>query len=274
MTPSTPVAGGMSSKVLTMKFMQRAAASTEASSSEDRSRESSHSAKKRRLAGNPDAASDTTTAAEQTAAAVKAAVKEMEDRQQAAMERHVENTADTHWVLPGMTKQLPSKPALNVLVVGWNTTYGEDSDVELEMDDPKIGRTQSPAYRQAAEAAAAAGESAAKEESSSDSDGDSDVGTRAGGKYKKMKKITSISGRGNFDTPLKKSFGGSTASLRSAGGSGSSLKRQRKMSVEDLRGKELRDRRLKKEVRGSQMSRSGSGSGSGLSPFGQRNRAQ
>ncbi|KAL1897207.1 hypothetical protein Cpir12675_002464 [Ceratocystis pirilliformis] len=270
MSPSTPTAGGMSSKVLTMKFMQRAAASAtsgESSPIDQSSRESSHSAKKRRLANG---SANTATTAEETAAAVKTAVKEMEDRQQAAMERHVENTADTHWVLPEVAKQLPSKPALNVLVVGWNTTYGEDSDVEADMDDPKIGRTQSPAYRLAAEAAATA-ESAKQEDSDSDSGSDSNAETRGtSGKYKKMKKITSISGRANFDTPPKKAFGGPVASPRS-GGSASSLKRQRKMSVEDLRGKELRDRRLRKEVRGSQMSRS-NGGGDGHSPFGQRSR--
>ncbi|KAL7918891.1 hypothetical protein ACQKWADRAFT_302840 [Trichoderma austrokoningii] len=130
---------GVSSRLLTMKFMQRAVAS--ASSSSPQPDDSSQSSKKRKLKHSAATAAEERVSALIDQASIKAALEDQEAKRQAALAQHTASGA--HWVLNTKLDKLnastPSKPSLNVVYVG----YGDiDSDNESGGEDaPQSGRT-------------------------------------------------------------------------------------------------------------------------------------
>jgi hypothetical protein len=118
-TPKT-----MSSRLMTMKFMQRgaaAAASAEASgnSSPVPPRSDDGSTKRRKT-------SHTTVAGPAPAAplydqkAIQSALEEEEKKRQAAIEKRAAELGDSHWVLKGVpAPKTSSRPLLNVVQVGF-----------------------------------------------------------------------------------------------------------------------------------------------------------
>ncbi|TWU76784.1 hypothetical protein ED733_005293 [Metarhizium rileyi] len=133
MAPETPK--GVSSRLLTMKFMQRAAASAsshgspESDVSSTKKRKLDHSPAPGRIDPNIDHA------------LIQAALDNQEATRQAALAKH--STADTHWVLnanfdkPQDKKQ--SHP-LNIVYVGYGDIDSSNDSDENE-DDPAHGRT-------------------------------------------------------------------------------------------------------------------------------------
>lgn len=121
-TPKT-----MSSRLMTMKFMQRGAAaaavagtgSPEANSPAT-PRSDDGSAKRQKFAHTPSAASSPATPLYDQKA-IQAALEEEEKKRRAAIEKRAAELGDSHWVLEGAAA-LPTKgsrPLLNVVQVGF-----------------------------------------------------------------------------------------------------------------------------------------------------------
>ena len=129
---------GVSSRLLTMKFMQRAAASSAAASSPATDSEDQTS-KRRKLQHG--AAAQTRFNAEIDQASIQAANDEREAKRQVALEKHA-TAADTHWVLRNNVKKdraarMLRKP-MRVVYVGYGNC---DLSDEEGLDDPRAGRT-------------------------------------------------------------------------------------------------------------------------------------
>lgn len=124
---STPKS--MSSRLMTMKFMQRGAAAAAAAAAASGTPEASSpatprsedgSAKRRKFAHTPSAASSPATPLyDQTA--IQAALEEEEKKRQAAIKKRAAELGDSHWVLEGAAAQpvKGSRPLLNVVQVGF-----------------------------------------------------------------------------------------------------------------------------------------------------------
>ena len=112
-TPKT-----MSSKLLTMKFMQRAAASSPISAP---STPDQPSPKRQRIGDSPTPNLGVDSLADQRA--VQAALAAEETKRQIALERQAADAGDTHWVLtfkPDLkTPQIEGKTAIRVVETGF-----------------------------------------------------------------------------------------------------------------------------------------------------------
>ncbi|KAK7398093.1 hypothetical protein QQX98_012528 [Neonectria punicea] len=135
MAPETP--RGVSLRLLTMKFMQRAVASASSAGSPE---SESHSAKKRKLGHSP---SEGRISLNIDQATIKAALDDQEAKRQAALEQHV--SADTHWVLKnswtGSKASDTAKAPLNVVYVG----YGDIDSSNESGDNEDNPNTRKPA---------------------------------------------------------------------------------------------------------------------------------
>ncbi|KAF4124177.1 Zinc knuckle [Geosmithia morbida] len=139
MAPETPK--GVSSRLLSMKFMQRAAASAASTPGSD---SDASSAKKRKL--GPD---DDKFSANIDQASIQAAIDERESKRQAAIDKHGGN--DTHWVLDadwGKKSKQPVKPPRRVVYVGYGGA--DSSDDEADTIDKPV-RTSTKGYAKAKE---------------------------------------------------------------------------------------------------------------------------
>ncbi|KAF4470173.1 Zinc finger domain-containing CCHC-type [Fusarium albosuccineum] len=138
MAPETP--RGVSSRLLTMKFMQRAVASGNSSPDPE-----AHSAKKRKLGHSPATGRIDVNIDE---AAIKAALSDQEAKRQAALDKHV--GGDTHWVLnnawSGSKAASNSKQPLNVVYVGYGDIDSSNDSGDNE-DAPARGRTSTGNYK-------------------------------------------------------------------------------------------------------------------------------
>ncbi|KAH7329237.1 hypothetical protein B0I35DRAFT_39950 [Stachybotrys elegans] len=162
MAPETP--RGVSSRLLTMKFMQRAAASASSAGSPDSTTPSS---KKRKLDHSP-AEGRINLNIDQ--ASIQAALDEQEATRQAALKKH--STEDTQWVLNtslgGSKKSKAAATPFNIVYVGYG---GVDSASNSDDDEPtEIGRTTTKGYKAAPEKTSKQKESESSEESSDDED--------------------------------------------------------------------------------------------------------
>ena len=117
----------MSSRLMTMKFMQRAAAtaatapptdktSTPKADDEGPSKRRKHSHTSKTTTSNPEA-----DQALFDQKAIQAALEEEEKKRQAAIEKRAAELGDSHWVLPGasVTPKAGARPVLNVVQVGF-----------------------------------------------------------------------------------------------------------------------------------------------------------
>lgn len=134
MAPETPK--GVSSRLLTMKFMQRAIASNTTAASPE---SESHSTKKRKL-DNGSPAGRLSMDFDQ--ASVDAAMQAQEAKRKAALQQHA--TSDTHWVLntkfePQPTKRAPKAPR-RIVYVGYGDIDSENDSGDGE-DVAANGRT-------------------------------------------------------------------------------------------------------------------------------------
>jgi len=131
-TPKT-----MSSRLMTMKFMQRgaaaaaAAAATAADTPEAATASSpatprsggddGSAAKRRKTAHTPTSAASSPATPLFDQQAIKSAVEEEEKRNRAAIEKRAAELGDSHWVLEGAASLPPrtARPLLNVVEVGF-----------------------------------------------------------------------------------------------------------------------------------------------------------
>ena len=123
MAPSTPQPSAVSSRLLSMKFMQRAAADTPPSSAES-------SSKRRKLShASPAAPADDPFSQER----VRAAMHETEAKRAAAVERRAAEMHEARWVLdaPAVGAGAGGRRPLNVVYVG----YGDIDRAERGADD-------------------------------------------------------------------------------------------------------------------------------------------
>ncbi|KAI1363711.1 hypothetical protein F5Y08DRAFT_235297 [Xylaria arbuscula] len=142
-SPGTPKA--MSSRLLTMKFMQRAAASSPSSApntppSEDQSN------KRRKVAHKQTPPQDVDTVVNQ--AAIRAAIAEEEKKTEAALIRRAEELGDARWVLdiPGQTRGRIAPTPLNIVQVGFAEIDSSDT-TENDMDTTGTSYETIPAVR-------------------------------------------------------------------------------------------------------------------------------
>ncbi|KAK4123329.1 hypothetical protein N657DRAFT_646099 [Parathielavia appendiculata] len=119
-TPKT-----MSSRLMTMKFMQRAAASqvvnTPKSTSPATPQSDDGSAKRRKVSHTSSAASGSPATPLYDQKAIQAALKEEEKKRQAAIEKRAAELGDSHWELPSAAslRKRAARPALSVVQVGF-----------------------------------------------------------------------------------------------------------------------------------------------------------
>ncbi|KAK0389428.1 hypothetical protein NLU13_3003 [Sarocladium strictum] len=226
MAPETPK--GVSSRLLTMKFMQRAAASgssagtPESASQSSKKRKLDHSSGSGRLSLNIDQA------------AVQAAIHEQQATRQAALDRHV--TGDTHWVLNTSLDQTKPKAGnaapLKIKYIGYGDVDSGEESGDQE-DEAQMGRTSTSNYKQAK----------SKKQKIDVTDGDD--GSQ------------SESDLSNSETsPARRSSAqGSQPSSRNASRSRSHSRHR----SENAKAKELRDKRKKKDVPLSKLTSISSG---------------
>ncbi|RGP81613.1 zinc finger domain-containing cchc-type [Fusarium longipes] len=140
MAPETPRA--VSSRLLTMKFMQRAVASENSSPASE-----THSSKKRKtdhspVAGRLDLNIDQAT--------IQAALDAQETKRQEALEKHV--GADTRWVLnnafAGSKATSRAATPMNVVYVGYGDIDSSNDSGDNE-DVPAAGRTSTNSFKKA-----------------------------------------------------------------------------------------------------------------------------
>ncbi|KAJ4421268.1 hypothetical protein N0V85_000253 [Neurospora sp. IMI 360204] len=117
----------MSSRLMTMKFMQRAAATAATASPTDKPstpKTEDEGPSKRRKHSHASKTSTPNPEADQALfdqKAIQAALEEEEKKRQAAIEKRAAELGDSHWVLPGasVAPKAGARPVLNVVQVGF-----------------------------------------------------------------------------------------------------------------------------------------------------------
>ena len=259
MAPETP--RGVSSRLLSMKFMQRAVASASSAGSPD---SETHSSKKRKMDHSPSGGRIDLNFSQ---AAVKAAIDDQEAQRQSALAQHV--GSDTHWVLDNVlagSQAKPAKPPMNIVYVGYGDFDSANESGDNE-DVPAKGRTSTSSYKKSKSKPQASVNSlrrilistdrASQENKSRDnsdtsddsSDEDLDEPNEASGRKRKL----------STDSP---NFQSERSRSRSRSKS--------RQSAEGAKAKEFRDKRKKKEVRLNKLTSisGGGGIGGGDKQFG------
>ncbi|KHN95136.1 Zinc finger, CCHC-type [Metarhizium album ARSEF 1941] len=208
---------GISSRLLTMKFMQRAVASASSNGSPNSGLPSS---KKRKLDHSP-APGRIDPNIDQ--ALIQAALDDQEATRQAALARH--SSADTRWVLKSKIDEPQGEKlshSLNIVYVGYGDIDASNDSHETE-DNPAEGRTyqKRPKTEQSAH-----GDNS--DESGDKSDGTSDDESDSTGRNRITR---SSDGNRNMKSPRSRSQSRS------------------RHSHEASKAKEFRDKRKRKEVR-------------------------
>ncbi|KAM0284833.1 hypothetical protein ACHAQH_001754 [Verticillium albo-atrum] len=170
MAPETPPSRGISSRLLTMKFMQRAAATSETPTTPDEpsAKSGTTSSSKRRRFENSPLTGDFHSFDE---AAIQAALKEQEATRQAALKLHKTELADTNWVIDGFASTTAAAPQV-VEYVGYSQIDAggeEDTTDRVQTGRKRIGNYKTREEKRAKE-------EPSSEESSDSSDSSSDDG--------------------------------------------------------------------------------------------------
>ncbi|GAO13884.1 uncharacterized protein UV8b_03881 [Ustilaginoidea virens] len=211
MAPETPKA--ISSRLLTMKFMQRAAASASSKASPD----SEAPSKKRKLDRSPAPGRINPNIDH---ALIQSALDDQEAARQAALQKH--SSTDSQWTLKAVFEGQPGEKAsqsMNIMYVG----YG-DIDDEVTEDNPSKGRT---CTKPSKKVTSGRGESKPSDESDQAS---SDENEGANDKYKARSPGDRTNAAGNFDRSHQS-------------------RSQSRHDNNAVRAKQFRDKRKRKEVR-------------------------
>ncbi|KAI2472008.1 hypothetical protein F4781DRAFT_428777 [Annulohypoxylon bovei var. microspora] len=184
-TPTPPKS--MSSRLLTMKFMQRAAASP-TSSTPTTPKPDEQASKRRKVIHNPSRSDNSKSIAQIDQAAVQAAIAEEERKRQEALVQHAAELGDARWVLDIEDKAVASdskiQTPLNVVQVGFAQIDSQidPSDAvgldDAESADNSHARTMVRRYNMENKKAIKDDES---ESNDSSSDSDSDASSQGNG---------------------------------------------------------------------------------------------
>ncbi|KZL70819.1 zinc knuckle [Colletotrichum tofieldiae] len=256
MAPETPPSRGISSRLLTMKFMQRAATSGPAPESPP----DEPSSKRRKFQNSP--LSGDFHSFDQ--AAVQAALKQQEAKRLSALEASRAELADTHWVLDGdwgKSAETEDAPP-NIVYVGYADIDGDDGEDESKLvthigrkkvggskkKDTKAETESTPNIENDSSDSSGPGDS----EDSSDEDDESDAESSSGDEESTPKPAKPVKG------------------LSSGGQGRTRVNLQPKKSTESMKAREFREKRKKKEVKLNQLA-SISGGASSISGAGKPN---
>ncbi|KAI0200414.1 hypothetical protein F4808DRAFT_158858 [Astrocystis sublimbata] len=253
-SPGTPKT--MSSRLLTMKFMQRAAASTPSSApSTPTPPPSDQSSKRRKVSHNDTPSKSVDSIVNQ--AAIRKAIADEEKKVERAKLKRAEELGDAHWVLevPPQTRILAPRPPLNVVQVGFaqidsSAATGDDSDSDGISHDSVPALRRYNMDKKMKTKQSTKNDSDSDSDSGSDSDSDSDSGNSSS---------QETSGRQSF---------GSNSQPSSTTQSPARKVPKRKKSLEQLKAKEFAEKRRKKEIKLSKQigAISSISSGGGPSP--------
>ncbi|KAI2639723.1 hypothetical protein GGS26DRAFT_281318 [Hypomontagnella submonticulosa] len=232
----------MSSRLLTMKFMQRAAATPSSNPSSPATPNSDKQASKRRkVAHKPAKRDDADSLAQIDQAVVQAAIAEEERKRQEALLQHAAELGDARWVLDipdeftgsGHTIQTP----LNVVRVGFAQIDSQfDPSDPASLDNLESTDTKTSAVRRynMDNKKATKPAKSDSDDSSSESDSDYDTSSQDNG-------------------PGRNSYGQRADSIRAAF--------QSKKSAEQAKAKQFAEKRRKKEVKLNGTKRSSTSGG-------------
>ncbi|KAI0887280.1 uncharacterized protein GGS22DRAFT_156621 [Annulohypoxylon maeteangense] len=230
-TPTPPKS--MSSRLLTMKFMQRAAASP-TSSSPSTPKLDEQASKRRKVVHNPTTNNNINSIAQINQAAVQAAIAEEERKRQEALVHHAAELGDARWVLD-ISDEAAGSPSeiqtpLNVVQVGFAQIDSQiDSSDTVGLDDSESAdtshaRTMVRRYNMETKKVVKDDKSGS-DDSSSDSDSDSSS---------------------EEEGARRKSYGQRSEAHSGSGPSRPTL--QRKKSAEWSKAKQFAEARRKKDV--------------------------
>ncbi|KAF9875600.1 zinc knuckle [Colletotrichum karsti] len=234
LAPETPPSRGISSRLLTMKFMQRAAAN--GSPAEPSPEEPSS---KRRKFQNSPLTGDFHSFDQ---SAVQAALKQQEAKRLQALEASRAEVSDTHWVLDGSwgKEEDSGNVPPNIVYVGFADIDGTNE--EGDEDSPKqVGRKMIGSYKKK-DAKKPGVEATPKDESDSSDSGDSDAPS------------DEDESSGDNETPVSKSKSKRIEGLSSGGQGRTRVNLKPTKSAESRKAQEFRDKRRKKEVKLNQLS--------------------
>ncbi|KAI0439247.1 hypothetical protein F4803DRAFT_531903 [Xylaria telfairii] len=233
-TPKT-----MSSRLLTMKFMQRAAASTP-SSAPSTPPSNDQSNKRRKVSHTATPQEDVDTLVNH--AAIQAAIAEEEKKVESALLKRAEELGDAHWVLhvPPQAKGHPAQAPLSVMQVGFAQIDSFDSP-ENESDPAGTSHDSVPALRRynmdkkkiAKKTPKDRSDSGSESESNSDSDSDSNSDSD----------ISS-----SEETSGRQSFGSNSRSTSTTQSSTRKIPKGKK-SKQQLKAMQFAEKRRRKEVK-------------------------
>ncbi|KAI1180125.1 hypothetical protein F4777DRAFT_362489 [Nemania sp. FL0916] len=226
-TPKT-----MSSRLLTMKFMQRAAAASPSSSAPSTPPSNDQSNKRRKVSHNSTPQHEVDMLVNQ--AAIAAAITEEEKKVESALLKRAEELGDARWVLDVQqhTRSHPAQTPLNVVQVGFAHIDSSDT-MENEIDPAMASHESAPAFRRynmdKKKTTKKSHKTSSEESSDSDFESGSDTSSSEGD-----------TGRRSFgSTPRTPSTAQSTTRKALNG----------KKSAETLKAKQFAEKRRKKEVK-------------------------
>ncbi|KAI1267361.1 hypothetical protein F5Y18DRAFT_336155 [Xylariaceae sp. FL1019] len=222
-TPKT-----MSSRLLTMKFMQRAAASTPSSSAPSTPTSNDKSNKRRKIS-HQSAPEEVDTDSLVNQAAIRVAMEEEEKKSHEALLKRADELGDAHWVLdlPAPATKRPTQSPLNIIQVGYAQIDASDPSNNNDLEEP---HNSAPAIRRFNMDKKKASKKVKQESDNSSSDSESDSASDSD-----SDSSSEPSGRQSFGSS---NFQGSTAKKTLAG----------KKSMEKLKAKQLAEARRKKEM--------------------------
>ncbi|KAI0816319.1 hypothetical protein GGR55DRAFT_230546 [Xylaria sp. FL0064] len=228
-SPGTPKT--MSSRLLTMKFMQRAAAASP-SSTPSTPTPSDQSNKRRKTSHNTTPHQDVDTLVNQ--AAIQAAIAEEEKKVESTLLKRAEELGDSRWVLdvPKHAKSNTAQPLLNVVRVGFAQIDSSDS-VENETDTSRTLHETIPALRRynmdKKKISHKSRNNSSASSSGSESDSESDDSS-------------------SEETSGRQSFGSNPQTMSTAQSMSRPMPRSKK-SMEQFKAMEFAERRRKREVK-------------------------
>ncbi|TQN71734.1 hypothetical protein CSHISOI_03768 [Colletotrichum shisoi] len=263
MAPETPPGRGISSRLLTMKFMQRAATSGSAPESSP----DEPSSKRRKFQNSP----LTGEFHSFDQAAVQAALKQQEAKRLAALEASRAGLADTHWVLDGSwgnptaTEDAPP----NIVYVGYadidDANHEKESKGATHHGRKKVGGSKKKAAKDTVTKSTTKDESDSGDSSVPSNSDDSDTSDNSSDEHDELDLDPSSGDEASTPKPVKPVKG-----LSSGGQGRTRVNLQPKKSTESMKAREFREKRKKKEVKLNQLA-SISGGASSISGAGKPN---
>ncbi|GAB1320305.1 hypothetical protein MFIFM68171_10515 [Madurella fahalii] len=240
-TPKT-----MSSRLMTMKFMQRGAAAAAAAGASEASSpttpRSDDGSAKRQKTSHASSAAGSAAAPLYDQKAIQAALEDEEKKRQAAIEKRAAELGDSHWVLEGVSSlpKISARPLLNVVQVGFaqidytGTSGGSDDPFDM---GGSSAQTQFRRFNMKSS-------KAQKKESRDSNDGGS--GSSSGSEEDSEDESPPVPARGEPDRGRRNAVGNSEHERTRSSASG-------RKGEEQKRAQQLAGKRRKKDIKLNQL---------------------